>query len=129
MLDVKLASDYPEVCLISIINNFVSRFWFIFRFGSSLLLRYRASKFIYSVSIYRLIDNFEFYKGIDCIMTELRQTDQWLYGISSSLGTLYRSRNIQRWLQIISDTLQIYFRYLDCCKYQNALFTEVFYIC
>ena len=71
MLDVKLTSAYPEVCLISIINNFVSRFLFIFRFGSSLLLRYRASKFIYSVSIYRLTDNFEFYNGIDCIMTEL----------------------------------------------------------
>ena len=120
MLDVKLTSAYPEVCLISIINNFVSRFWFIFRFGSSLLLRCCASKFIYSVSFYRLTDNFEFCKGVDCIMTELRQTDQWLYGISSSLGTLYRSRNIQRRLQTISDTLQIYFRYLGCCKYQNA---------
>ena len=107
MLDVKLASDYPKVCLVSIINIFVSRFWFNFRFGSSLLLRYRASKFIYSVSIYRLTDNFELCKGIDSIMTELWQTDQWLYGISSSPETLYKSRNTQRRLQIILENLQI----------------------
>ena len=126
MLDVKLASAYPKVCLISIINNFVSIFWFIFRFGLSLALRYRASKFIYSVSIYRLTDNFEFYKGIDSIMTELWQTDQWLYGISSSAGTLYKSRNTQRRLQIIWENLQICSTLLH--YFITALFTEVFYI-
>ena len=49
-LRVDLNTAYPVLCFISIMNHLVSRlFWFIVRFGTLLILRYRAWKFKYSV--------------------------------------------------------------------------------